>query len=199
MIRLPPRSTLFPYTTLFRSGSRREAVEPRLAKWKRTALERNAADGAMQMKHFYFRGPRNLRPNFANRINRFVRQLCQESSSDGAGETGRRARVSILKRQVGHWRYRIGFCFRKLAKAKADTITPVSYLAFKNADPGPPPGFPSTVRAAFLPGLPDEAIDAISEVGAQIPRAAEIEMFHLHGAVTRVSLESSAFPLRQPG
>ncbi len=88
---------------------------------------------------------------------------------------------------------------RKLAKAKADTITPVSYLAFKNADPGPPPGFPSTVRTAFLAELPDEAIDAISEVGAQIPRAAEIEMFHLHGAVSRVALESSAFPLRQPG
>src|SRR4051812_49570633 len=28
MIRRPPRSTLFPYTTLFRSGLRRDAVQP---------------------------------------------------------------------------------------------------------------------------------------------------------------------------
>src|SRR3712207_7290993 len=33
MIRRPPRSTLFPYTTLFRSGVLRDLVEDRL--WKR--------------------------------------------------------------------------------------------------------------------------------------------------------------------
>ena len=88
---------------------------------------------------------------------------------------------------------------RKLAKPKADTISPVSYLAFKNAKAGPPPGFPSTVRDAFLRDLPDEVIDAISEVGARIPPGAELEMFHLHGAVSRVPLSDAAFPFRQPG
>jgi FAD/FMN-containing dehydrogenase len=88
---------------------------------------------------------------------------------------------------------------RKLAKPKADTIAPISYLAFKTASAGPPPGFPSTVRTAFLPTLRDEVIDAITEVGARIPPAAEIEMFHLHGAVSRVPLPDTAFPLRQPG
>jgi hypothetical protein len=88
---------------------------------------------------------------------------------------------------------------RKLAKPKADTIAAVSYLAFKTASAGPPPGFPSTVRTAFLPTLRDEVIDAISEVGAHVPPAAELEMFHLHGAVSRVPLLDTAFPLRQPG
>jgi FAD/FMN-containing dehydrogenase len=88
---------------------------------------------------------------------------------------------------------------RKLAKPKADTIAPVSYLAFKTAKAGPPPGFPSTVRTAFLPALRDEVIDAISDVGAHIPPAAELEMFHLHGAVSRVPLSDTAFPLRQRG
>jgi hypothetical protein len=50
-----------------------------------------------------------------------------------------------------------------------------------------------------LPTLRDEVIDAITEVGARIPPAAEIEMFHLHGAVSRVPLPDTAFPLRQPG
>jgi FAD/FMN-containing dehydrogenase len=86
---------------------------------------------------------------------------------------------------------------RKLAKPKADTIAPVLYLAFKTAKAGPPPGFQSTVRTAFLPTLPDEVIDAISEVGARVPPAAELEMFHLHGAVSRVPLSDTAFPLRQ--
>ena len=88
---------------------------------------------------------------------------------------------------------------RKLAKPKADTIAPVSYLAFKTAKTGPPPGFPSTVRTAFLPTLRDEVIEAISKVGARIPPAAELEMFHLHGAVSRVPLSDTAFPLRQSG
>jgi hypothetical protein len=88
---------------------------------------------------------------------------------------------------------------RKLAKPKADTIAPVSYLAFKTAKAGPPPGFPSTVRTAFLPTLRDEVIDAISEVGARSPPAAELEMFHLHGAVSRVPILDTAFPLRRRG
>jgi FAD/FMN-containing dehydrogenase len=88
---------------------------------------------------------------------------------------------------------------RKLAKPKADTIGPVSYLAFKTAKAGPPPGFPSTVRTGFLRNLSDEVIDAISEAGAHVPPAAELEMFHLHGAISRVPLSEAAFPLRQPG
>src|SRR3712207_7138617 len=35
MIRRPPRSTLFPYTTLFRSGGERAAVAPRVVRSRR--------------------------------------------------------------------------------------------------------------------------------------------------------------------
>src|SRR3712207_8602848 len=34
MIRRPPRSTLFPYTTLFRSGRRRENDVPNVTTWR---------------------------------------------------------------------------------------------------------------------------------------------------------------------
>jgi hypothetical protein len=88
---------------------------------------------------------------------------------------------------------------RSFAKRKADTIAPVSYHDFHLASPGPPAGFPTTVRGGFLPDLPDEVIDAVIAVVAEIPPAAEFEMNHLHGAVSRVRLADSAFPLRQPG
>src|SRR2546429_7938775 len=45
MIRRPPRSTLFPYTTLFRSEPQRAALIPALAEVKEAAL-RNGALGA---------------------------------------------------------------------------------------------------------------------------------------------------------
>jgi FAD/FMN-containing dehydrogenase len=88
---------------------------------------------------------------------------------------------------------------RSFAKPKADTIASVSYHEFQLASPGPPAGFPSTARGAFLPDLPDEVIDAVTAVGGEIPPAAEFEMNHLHGAVSRVPLADTAFPLRQPG
>src|SRR2546427_4036704 len=40
MIRRPPRSTLFPYTTLFRSGRVRAALEPQCHAYRRAAGER---------------------------------------------------------------------------------------------------------------------------------------------------------------
>src|SRR2546428_6179651 len=44
MIRRPPRSTLFPYTTLFRSTKRRPAVPAALAALVMRCLEKSAAD-----------------------------------------------------------------------------------------------------------------------------------------------------------
>jgi FAD/FMN-containing dehydrogenases len=88
---------------------------------------------------------------------------------------------------------------RALGKAKADTITAVSYHAFNRANSGPPPGFASTVRTGFVSDLPNEMIDEICEIGAHIPPAAELEMFHLHGKVSSVPLSETAFPLRYPG
>src|SRR3712207_7598928 len=46
MIRRPPRSTLFPYTTLFRSAERRDRREPRRVQERRQLdrVERHLAD-----------------------------------------------------------------------------------------------------------------------------------------------------------
>src|SRR5260370_7662393 len=44
MIRRPPRSTLFPYTTLFRSGKNKAAVKPRAAA---LVVEFTTADAAI--------------------------------------------------------------------------------------------------------------------------------------------------------
>jgi FAD/FMN-containing dehydrogenase len=88
---------------------------------------------------------------------------------------------------------------RGLAKARADTIASVPYHDSRLASPGPPAGFPTMARGGFLPDLPDQVIDDIIGVAADIPPAAEAEMNHLHGAVSRVPLADTAFPLRQPG
>src|SRR3712207_7998717 len=68
MIRRPPRSTLFPYTTLFRSG---HAADPNAAPGglpgpggpasARSAAER-AAGAAAQLADVVVRGPGGLRP-----------------------------------------------------------------------------------------------------------------------------------------
>src|SRR5258706_11011155 len=46
MIRRPPRSTLFPYTTLFRSGCGRAARVDAGARWPRRSARRNRRGGA---------------------------------------------------------------------------------------------------------------------------------------------------------
>src|SRR5262249_45050841 len=88
---------------------------------------------------------------------------------------------------------------RSFAKSVTDTIARVGYHQHRLASPSPPPGFPSTVRGAFLPDLPESVIEAITSLAAEVPPAAEFEMNHLHGAVSRVPLSATAFPLRQPG
>ncbi len=88
---------------------------------------------------------------------------------------------------------------RSFAKPEVDTVAPVPYHQFHLASPGPPPGFPSMARGAFLPDLPDDVIAAVTSLAAEVPPAAEFEMNHLHGAVSRVPLGDAAFPLRQPG
>jgi FAD/FMN-containing dehydrogenase len=87
---------------------------------------------------------------------------------------------------------------RSFANPTADTVTPIA-LARKPAAEGPPPGLPGITRGAFLPELPDEVIDAVTALGAHIPPAADMELNHLHGAISRVPLAATAFPLRQPG
>src|SRR3712207_7356558 len=47
MIRRPPRSTLFPYTTLFRSLDALAVVDGQVGRWERAALLLGAAETAL--------------------------------------------------------------------------------------------------------------------------------------------------------
>ena len=88
---------------------------------------------------------------------------------------------------------------RSFAKPQADSIAPVQYHQYRLSESGPPAGFPSTAKGGFIADLPDEMIEAITGLARDVPPAAEFEMNHLHGAVSRTPLRAAAFPLRQPG
>jgi len=87
---------------------------------------------------------------------------------------------------------------RTIAPPIADTIAPVSFHALKSR-PGPPPGFPSTIATGFLPNLADDVIDGFMALVRTAPPASDLQIIHLHGAVSRVPTGATAFPLRQPG
>jgi FAD/FMN-containing dehydrogenase len=87
---------------------------------------------------------------------------------------------------------------RGSVRPRTDTIAPVAYHDLKR-EPGPPAGFASITTGAFLPDLSDDTIDALVALAAGIPPGADVELNHLHGAITRVPLTESAFPLRQAG
>jgi FAD binding domain/Berberine and berberine like len=88
---------------------------------------------------------------------------------------------------------------RSFGKPVTDTIRAISYIEYKNGSSGPPPGFSSTARTGFLPQLKDDVIEAITAIGANVPPGAVFDLYHMHGAITRVPLEETAFPLRRPG
>ncbi len=89
---------------------------------------------------------------------------------------------------------------RSFATPKADSVAAVSYHAFHlSSSPPPDARAPARVRTGFLADLPDPVIDAIAELGAEVPPAALLHVDHLHGAISRVPLTEAAFPLRRPG
>src|SRR2546427_12899217 len=71
MIRRPPRSTLFPYTTLFRSHARSERGNPCAHQAAAGAVPAGAAGGGARMK------PEELEQRI-RQIDGFVRVLTQE-------------------------------------------------------------------------------------------------------------------------
>ena len=87
---------------------------------------------------------------------------------------------------------------RGFVRANVDTVTPAAYHDLK-LKPGPPTGFASITTGAFLPDLSDDTVDALVALAAGIPPGADVELNHLHGAITRVPLAETAFPLRSPG
>src|SRR3712207_7111780 len=70
MIRRPPRSTLFPYTTLFRSGSLRNAASPRPRGEALSLLGRHAHLALLRRAPHRLRGRRHGDVLMAERIDR---------------------------------------------------------------------------------------------------------------------------------
>src|SRR5258707_7999472 len=85
MIRRPPRSTLFPYTTLFRSGCPKEATNQNAASYDRELAEQG-------------RGPRRPR--------------ALESQVPGSGETPRDRKSTRLNSSHANISYAV-FCLKK--------------------------------------------------------------------------------------
>jgi FAD/FMN-containing dehydrogenase len=61
------------------------------------------------------------------------------------------------------------------------------------------PAAASVGTGRFLPELTDEVIEAFVSALVEAPAAASAVWNDLHGAVTRVALDETAFPLRHPG
>lgn len=61
------------------------------------------------------------------------------------------------------------------------------------------PAAPSAGSGVFLPELRDEVIDTLASAMADAPPIATAAWNDFHGAVTRVALDATAFPLRRPG
>src|SRR2546425_13193865 len=94
MIRRPPRSTLFPYTTLFRSGSERDPAIAPTGGRERTAEEHRGAAGAGPRRAEGGAGKKGVGPRAE-----------REGVREVGGETGRRERracgLSGMKRGSG--------------------------------------------------------------------------------------------------
>jgi berberine-like enzyme/FAD binding domain-containing protein len=90
--------------------------------------------------------------------------------------------------------------FREPIKPKVDTVKVMPYLEAQATEfPQPPKPLPYFETSLFLPDLNEPAIAAIAAATLHAPRRFRVMMWHLHGAVTRVPSEATAFPLREAG
>src|SRR2546425_4531644 len=96
MIRRPPRSTLFPYTTLFRSGSERDPAIAPTGGGERTAEEHRGAAGAGPRRAEGGAGKKVVGPRAEREAVRVVREE--------TGLSERRA-CGLIGMHRGSWRY----------------------------------------------------------------------------------------------
>jgi len=85
-------------------------------------------------------------------------------------------------------------------KPEVDTVKVMSYLEAQTTEFPQPPKPPSFFETSlFLPELNEPAISAISTAIQNAPPKMRVMMWNMHGAVTRVPVQDSAFPLRESG
>ena len=89
---------------------------------------------------------------------------------------------------------RIVAAWRSALRPDTDNIKRSAYSADLTV-----PAAPSTGTGAFLHELSDDVIDAYVAAVAEAPSEATAVWNDFHGAVTRVPVDATAFPLRHPG
>jgi hypothetical protein len=86
-----------------------------------------------------------------------------------------------------------------LTSLRAPTLHKISRMTYLD-DNGPfDAGVGCHGTGAFVPNLTDNAIDAFVAAMADPPPFYQAAALHLHGAVSRVSVDATAYPLRAPG
>jgi hypothetical protein len=81
-----------------------------------------------------------------------------------------------------------------------DTVKVMSYLEAQTTEfPQPPKPLPYLETSLFLPELNETAIAAITTAIQDAPPKMRVMMWHMHGAVTRVPIADTAFPIRESG
>jgi FAD/FMN-containing dehydrogenase len=88
---------------------------------------------------------------------------------------------------------------RSFAPPASDNIRDVSYLESQLEASAPTVGRASIQKSGFVETISDALIDAIARHLKHAPPDSIAMMNHLHGAVTRVGSEASAFSLRRDG
>jgi FAD binding domain/Berberine and berberine like len=89
---------------------------------------------------------------------------------------------------------------RASIKPEEDTVKVMSYLEAQTTEfPQPPKPLPYLETSLFLPELNETAIAAITTAIQDAPQRMRVMMWHMHGAVTRVPITDTAFPIRESG
>lgn len=89
---------------------------------------------------------------------------------------------------------------REPIKPEVDTVKVMSYLEAQTTEfPQPPKPLPFFETSLFLPELNEPAIAAITTAIQNAPPRMRVMMWQMHGAVTRIPVGDSAFPLRESG
>jgi FAD/FMN-containing dehydrogenase len=118
----------------------------------------------------------------------------------------------IVSKPVSKFVIRFRFCgdssvgnrllrtLRESIKPEVDTVKVMSYLEAQTTEfPQPPKPSPFFETSVFLPELHERAIAAIAAAIQNAPPGMRVMMWQLHGAVTRIPIRDSAFPLREAG
>jgi len=88
---------------------------------------------------------------------------------------------------------------RQFAKPLKDSIKLRPYLAFQSEGPAEATPVFDHIRSGFLPQMSDAVIAIVARHIERAPESFTLSLPHLHGAVSRIAPDATAYPLRTPG